>query len=133
MVLGQEIDYWIVPALGFSVLADNDALGGGGFTRAFGGDEATLDKEEYSRDVQEVLRGDANAYRLRGVAIDANLTSAEQGASAGPFITFTIIAVLVVVGSCCARTGQWHSSVGRSPSSWSGSRGSRTSSGSRAH
>ena len=98
MVLGQEIDYWIVPALGFSVLADNDALGGGGFTRAFGGDEATLDKEEYSRDVQEVLRGDANAYRLWGVAIDANLTSAEQGASAGPFITFTIIAVLVVVG-----------------------------------
>ena len=98
LVLGQEIDYWVVPALGFVVLADNDALGGGGFTSAFGGAEATLDKEEYSRDVQAALRGDGDAYRLWGIAIDANLTSAEQGASAGPFITFTIIAVLVVVG-----------------------------------
>ena len=76
-MLGREIDYWTVPALSFAVLADNDALGGGGFTRAFGGDEATLDKEEYSRDVQEVLRGAGEAYQLWGVAIDVNLTSAE--------------------------------------------------------
>ena len=98
LVAGREIDYWTVPAFGVVVLADNAALGGGSFAVSLGGDESTLRKEEFSRDVQALLRGSQRAYRVWGVAIDVNLTSREQGATAGPFIMFTIVAVLLVVG-----------------------------------
>ncbi|MFQ5382274.1 MAG: hypothetical protein ACE5EF_11755, partial [Dehalococcoidia bacterium] len=94
---GGEITWWTVPALMFAVLADNEALGGGGFTSNLGGDETVIEKEEYSRDIQTLLRGEEDSYELWGVAIDANLTSNEEGATAGPFIMFTIITVLVVV------------------------------------
>ncbi len=98
-VSGEEITWWTVPALMFAVLADNEALGGGGFSSNIGGDETVIEKEEYSRDIQTLLRGDEGAYKLWGVAIDANLTSNEEGATAGPFIMFTIITVLIVVAA----------------------------------
>ncbi|MEM1335750.1 MAG: hypothetical protein AAGG08_20070, partial [Actinomycetota bacterium] len=53
--------------------------------------------EEYDRAVQEVLRT-APSFQVNGVAIDVNLTSEEQGAVAGPFIGFTILAALLIVG-----------------------------------
>ena len=97
-VNGQTIVWQVVPAISFAVLADNEALGGGGFIASFGADEVVLDKEEYSRDVQVALRSTEDTFRTWGIAVDANLTSAEEGAKAGPFIAFTIIAVLLVVG-----------------------------------
>ena len=95
-VAGEAVDYWEAPAIILNAFADNEALGGGGSSVVLGGDDTT--KEEFARDVQELLRGDETSYRLWGVAIDVNLTSEEQGATAGPFIMFTIIAVLLVVG-----------------------------------
>ena len=59
-----------------------------------GGD---TEPEEYDRDIQDVFRT-ARGLQINGVAIDVNLTSQEQGAIAGPFIGFTILAVLVMVG-----------------------------------
>lgn len=85
---------WVVPAVNFPVLADNDVLGFGNVSVNLGGD---TDVEEYDREVQEVLRT-APGYQINGVAIDVNLTSEEQGAVAGPFIGFTILAALVLVG-----------------------------------
>jgi predicted RND superfamily exporter protein len=93
---GEEIDYWVTPASQLVVFADNDALGGGGSTVVLGSDDTT--KEQFARDVLALLQGDQESYRLWGIAIDVNLTSDEQGATAGPFIMFTIIAVLLVVG-----------------------------------
>ncbi len=85
---------WIVPAVNYPVLADNDVLGFGNVSVNLGGD---TDVEEYDREVQDVLRT-APGYQVNGVAIDVNLTSEEQGAVAGPFIGFTILAALVLVG-----------------------------------
>ncbi|MFQ5795688.1 MAG: RND family transporter, partial [Candidatus Bipolaricaulia bacterium] len=48
--------------------------------------------------VQRMLRGEQQSYRLWGIAIDVNLESEDEGETAGPFIMFTVIAVLVVVG-----------------------------------
>ncbi|MDH3292828.1 MAG: efflux RND transporter permease subunit [Acidimicrobiia bacterium] len=86
-------DGWTVPALSILVLSDNDALGFGNTSVNLGGD---TDIEEFDRDVQEVFRVDG--WQANGVAIDVNLTSQEQGAVAGPFIGFTILAVLLLVG-----------------------------------
>ena len=86
---------WTSPAVFVSVLADNVALGGGGQEVRLGGD---TDKEEFARDMQSLLRGSETHNQVWGVAIDVNLTSGEQGATAGPFIGFTILAVLVVLG-----------------------------------
>ncbi len=86
---------WTSPAMFVSVLADNVALGGGGQEVRLGGD---TDKEEFARDMQSLLRGSETHNQVWGVAIDVNLTSGEQGATAGPFIGFTILAVLVVLG-----------------------------------
>ena len=84
---------WVVPAVAVTVLSDNEALGFGNTSVNLGGD---TDVEEFDRQIQEVFRVDG--LRAFGVAIDVNLTSQEQGAVAGPFIGFTILAVLLLVG-----------------------------------
>ncbi len=85
---------WTVPALAFPVLSDDDVLGFGNTSINLGGD---TEPEEYDRSVQAILRG-ADGFQVNGVAIDVNLTSQEQGAIAGPFIGFTVVAVLLLVG-----------------------------------
>ena len=85
---------WEVPAIGAVVLADNEVLGFGNTSVSLGGG---TEAEEYARDVQALLRT-SESLEVRGVAIDVNLTSQEQGALAGPFIGFTVLAVLVIVG-----------------------------------
>ncbi len=95
---GREIDYWISPALWLNVLADNDKLGGGALEIGVGGGETVQDKEEFNRNVQQVLRGDEHNYRLWGIAIDVNLESADEGQTAGMFIMFTVIAVVLIAG-----------------------------------
>ncbi len=86
---------WTVPAISLVTVFDNQVLGlGNQSTNLGGGTEA----EEFNRSVQTVLRS-VEGLDVYGVAIDVNLTSQEQGALAGPFIGFTILAVLVIVGA----------------------------------
>ena len=98
VVGGNEIEYWTSPALVFNVLADNDKLGGGTLEVGVGGGEAVQDKEEFSRNVQQTLRGDELNFNLWGIAIDANLEGDSEGQTAGLFIMFTVIAVVLVAG-----------------------------------
>jgi predicted RND superfamily exporter protein len=98
VVSGNEIDYWASPALVFNVLADNEKLGGGTLEIGVGGGETVEDKEEFNRSVQRILRGDELNFNLWGVAIDANLEAASEGQTAGLFIMFTVIAVVLVAG-----------------------------------
>ena len=98
VVAGAEIDYWTAPALTLTLLADNEKLGGGSLSIAVGASETVLDKEEFSRNVQRVLRGEQQSYRLWGVAIDVNLESADEGQTAGLFIMLTVIAAVLIVG-----------------------------------
>jgi predicted RND superfamily exporter protein len=85
---------WTVPAISLLTLSDNDVLGFGNQSTNLGG---STEAEEYARSVQEALRS-AETLSVYGVAMDVNLTSQEQGALAGPFIGFTILAVLLIVG-----------------------------------
>ncbi len=97
-VNGEEIVWWTSPAVQFNVIADNARLGGG--TQAIGvsADDRTLDKEEFNRNVQEVLRQEVDSYQVWGIAIDANLEADDQGQESGVFITFTVIAAIAIVG-----------------------------------
>ena len=97
-VLGEEIDYWSSPALFTSVVADNDKLGGGSVSIGASSDDTTKQKERFNRNVQRTLRGDQESYRLWGIVIDAGLEIENEAGLTGPFIAFTVIAVLVVVG-----------------------------------
>ena len=97
VVDGTEIEHWTSPALIFRVLADNEKLGGGS-ARGIGADESDLDKEEFNRNAQRVLRGEERTYRLWGIAIDLNLELEDEGQTAGIFVMFTVIAAVVVVG-----------------------------------
>ena len=97
-VLGQEIDYWTSPAFVLSVFADNEKLGGSGVSIGATSDPVTEGKEHFNRKVQSTLRGDQNAYRLWGIAIDAGLEISDEVSTAVPFIAATFIVVLVVVG-----------------------------------
>ena len=85
----------ISPAILTSVLSDADVLGFADAGVRIGSD---TEPEQYSRDVLATVRGDGQSYRAWGIAIDVNLTAAEQGEAAGPFIGFTILAVLIIVG-----------------------------------
>ncbi|MDP6102615.1 MAG: efflux RND transporter permease subunit, partial [Dehalococcoidia bacterium] len=97
-VAGREIDYWRSPAMLAFVVADNEKLGGGSFLVGVGRDEVTKQKEQFNRSVQELLRGDQENYSLWGIAIDVGLEIEDESGIAGPFIMFTVIAVLIVVG-----------------------------------
>jgi predicted RND superfamily exporter protein len=81
-----------------NVLADNEKLGGGTLEIGVGGGETVLNKEEFNRNVQEVLRGEQQDLMLWGIAIDANLEGADEGQTAGMFIMVTVIAALLVAG-----------------------------------
>ena len=97
-VIGDhEIDYWISPATMFSVLADNELLGGGTLSIGVGTDEVTLGKEKFNRNVQSTLRGNEFYYQLWGIAIDVNLESFDQGQTAGMYIMLTVIAASLIV------------------------------------
>jgi uncharacterized protein len=87
---------WVVPALTVLVSGDDAAVGGPPAGVQLGIDDTT--KEEFNREVQALLRGEEVHNQVWGVAFDVNLTSAEQGQAAGPFIGLTILAVLLVVG-----------------------------------
>ena len=93
----EKIDYWTSPALVVTVLADNEKLGGGTREIVLGG-ETAQNKEEFNRNVQLILRGDEQNFRLWGIAIDANLEAADEGQIAGYFIMCTVIAVVLVAG-----------------------------------
>jgi predicted RND superfamily exporter protein len=98
VVGGMEIDFWTSPALVFNVLADNERLGGGTLDIGLGGGETVQNKEEFNRNLQQVLRGDQQTFNLWGIAIDANLEGASEGQTAGMFIMFTVIAAVLVAG-----------------------------------
>ena len=85
---------WVTPALFTTIVSDDTILGFGNTSVNLGGDTAV---EEYDRDLQAVLRT-APGWKVNGIAIDVNLTSQEQGAVAGPFIGFTVLAALLLVG-----------------------------------
>ena len=98
VLFGEEITWWSAPALIFNVLADNEKLGGGALSINLTGDAATLNKEEFSRKVQDILRGNQVSFQLWAIAIDVNLESEEEGQQAGVFITLTAIIALAIVG-----------------------------------
>lgn len=86
---------WTIPAISPTVLTDNELLGFGNVSVSIDGD---TEIEEFDREIQEELRA-TDGVTVHGVAIDVNLTSQEQGAVAGPFIGFTILAVLLIVAA----------------------------------
>ncbi len=89
----NEDGRWVVPAITAFTLFDNEELG---FKQSvtLGAD---TEPEEFSREIQDIMRAD-NDLAIYGTAIDVNLTSQEQGELAGPFIGFTILAVVLIVG-----------------------------------
>ena len=85
--------WWSAPAIMLSVLADGSLIEG----RSDAGFGADVGVEEAGRDVQALLR-DSDALDVWGVALDQSLTAAEQGEAAGPFIGFTVLAIVLLVG-----------------------------------
>jgi hypothetical protein len=65
-VLGQEIVWWTAPAILAFNLADNQKLGGGTQQIGLGADETAIGKEEFNRNVQEILSGDQVHNRVWG-------------------------------------------------------------------
>ena len=95
---GEEINYWTSPAIFIDVLSDNSKLGGGNFGIELGGDEKTLNKEKYSRNIIEILNGENSTFKIYGIAVDVNLEAQEEGRIAGSFITATVIAAIAIAG-----------------------------------
>lgn len=108
---------WTSPALVLSVLLDNGALGGGNGGAVVGSDDLT--REETLREVRDVLRGGepgadvtrdaAGPLVAHAIAADVNLTAAEQGEAAGPFIGLTVLLTVLLVGFVFR--SYWHLAV----------------------
>jgi uncharacterized protein len=84
---------WSAPAFTVLVLGDGDLIDGR-LDAGFGSDIAV---ERVGREIQALLR-DTSAFDVWGVALDQSLTAEEQGEAAGPFIGFTVLAIVLLVG-----------------------------------
>ena len=96
--IGHEIDLWVSPAMTFSVMTDNQKLGGGGLEIGVGGGPDVIAKEHLNRHIRDVMKEGSISYDIWGIAIDANLEAQDEGKTAGIFIMFTVIGALLVVG-----------------------------------
>ena len=93
-----EINYWKSPAIFVDVLSDNEKMGGGNFAIELGGDETTINKERYARNLEKIMNESSPSFEALGIATDVNLVAEEQGSIAGQFVTFTVIAAIAVCG-----------------------------------
>ena len=80
----------------FFALADNSKLGGSGLEIGIGGGPDVINKEHLNRRISGVMRGQSLNYEMWGVAIDANLESADEGKTAGIYLMFTVIGAVSV-------------------------------------
>lgn len=96
--MGEEIHWWVSPAMTFSVMTDNTKLGGGGLEIGIGGEPDVINKEHLNRQIKEVLVDNEGHYDIWGIAIDANLEAQDEGESAGIYIMATVICALLVIG-----------------------------------
>ncbi len=75
-------------------LADNEKLGGvSGSGGGISVDESAMEKEEFNRNVQRVVRGEERTYRLQGIVIDQNLEAKDEGQTAAIFVMFIPVIV----------------------------------------
>ena len=93
----KEFQYWTSPTIIFSVISDNKKLGGGPLSIGIGGGEKVLNKEKFSRRIQEVLRKNNQFQYIWGLAIDTNLESNDEGQTAGIFIMLTVVGALLTI------------------------------------
>ena len=54
-VMGKEITWWTSPAMTFSVMTDNEKLGGGGMEIGVGGGPDVIAKEHLNRRIRDVM------------------------------------------------------------------------------
>ena len=98
MVMGEDILWWVSPAMTFSVMTNNEKLGGGGLEIGVGGGPDVIAKEHLNRRIRDVMGNGSDSYDIWGIAMDANLEAQDEGKTAGIFIMFTVIGALLVVG-----------------------------------
>jgi len=97
IVEGQPIDYWVSPGFLFYINADNEKVLEEYAKSLPQGYTDTLVKEQFSRDVQEILRGGQESYKLWGIAIDLNLEAEEEGGGSAPYIMGAVMVILAIV------------------------------------
>ncbi len=92
-----EIELWTSPALSFLVESNNERVKTE-YPASIGEDYSDiLALEHFGRDVQEILRGDQENFKLWGVYIDMNLEVADEGQISGIMLMIAIILMLVII------------------------------------
>jgi len=92
-------DGWTSPGLMVFVSAD-DAKVTGEYPTSVGEEYAEEEaREQFARDVQEILRGEEDSYELWGIAIDLELEIEDEGKIAGVMLmaAMLLIAVLLLI------------------------------------
>ena len=96
---GQSIyheGHWQSPAIIINVLADLVQIGGESSAIAL--NRSNPPQEVFARQVLQVLRDSSTDLEVYGVALDVNLSTAEQGARSGPYIGATLFLTLTLLG-----------------------------------
>lgn len=91
------IRLWKSPALLFIVETDRAKVQQS-YPASVGQDYSKLlALEHFGRDVQQVLRGEEQGFRLWGVFIDLNLEAADEAAVSGPMLVAAIVLMLIII------------------------------------
>ena len=64
MVMGEDILWWVSPAMTFSVMTNNEKLGGGGLEIGVGGGPDVIAKEHLNRRIRDVMGKGRKFIRL---------------------------------------------------------------------
>ncbi|SNR56924.1 Predicted exporter protein, RND superfamily [Haloechinothrix alba] len=91
----EDTGTWRAPAMTLSVLAEPAERDGDSAGAGFGSDIAV---EELGREILAVLDA-TGELDVHGIALDQNLTAEEQGQAAGPYIGFTVLAIVLLAGA----------------------------------
>ncbi|MFC2058720.1 RND family transporter [Chloroflexota bacterium] len=91
------VKLWKSPALLFIVESDNEKVKDE-YPASVGQDYSDqIALEHYGRDVQRVLRGEQQGYRVWGVFIDMNLEIADEGRISGVMLVVAIVLMLILI------------------------------------
>jgi len=86
---------WRSPALILNVLADLKKIGGELGSLSL--NRADPPEERYGREVLASLRAHSGHLKVRGVALDVNLSTEEQGARSGAFIGLALLVTMLLL------------------------------------
>ncbi len=94
---GIDINIWTSEALLLETFSDNLRILEEYSSTLEGNNDDIVVKEYYDRELQKILRGNQESYRLWGIAIDVSLEAEEEGMTSFTLIFAAVVMIVILI------------------------------------